>query len=109
MFLRTFIVKSGEPQHKHFQDRDASLLAVKNYSKMDVTYQPGDMSDYICVEMYLIQNIFNKVSTKLQQTYKPILVYDYLNKNGYQKAPKQKSRSWTLPQESKTRSGVKTF
>ena len=47
---------------------------------MDVTYRTGDMSAYICVEKYLIQNGFKKVATELQQTYKPILVYDYLNK-----------------------------
>ena len=55
---------------------------------MDVTYRTGDMSAYICVEKYLLHNGFKKALAELQ-SYKPLIVFDYLKKNGYENRSKQ--------------------
>ena len=56
--------------------------------KMDFEYRPGSMSEYSYVETYLIRNGYEKVVTKLQNL-KPIIVYDYLKKNGYHDVAKE--------------------
>ena len=46
------------------------------------------MSAYICVEKYLLHNGFKKALAELQ-SYKPLIVFDYLKKNGYENSSKQ--------------------
>ena len=58
-------------------------MDLKNYK-----YRTGDMSAYICVEKYLLHNGFKKSIAELQ-SYKPLIVYDYLKKNGYEYRSKQ--------------------
>ena len=58
-------------------------MDLKNYK-----YRTGDMSAYICVEKYLLHNGFKKALAELQ-SYKPLIVFDYLKKNGYENSSKQ--------------------
>ena len=51
----------------------------------DYEYRTGDMSAYICVEKYLLHHGFKKTLAELQ-SYKPLIVYDYLKKSGYEMA-----------------------
>ena len=46
------------------------------------------MAAYICVEKYLLQHGFKESLAELQ-SYKPIIVYDYLKKNGYENSSRQ--------------------
>ena len=62
-------------------------------------YEQGAMTDNICVEKYLLKNEYKEVVTELQQTFKTIVVYDYLTKNGYQSV----SKSWLRPFWRRTR------
>ena len=54
----------------------------------DYEYRTGDMSAYICVEKYLLHHGFKKTVAELQ-SYKPLIVYDYLKKNGYENRSQQ--------------------
>ena len=49
----------------------------------DYKYQSGDMAAFICVEHYLLDHGFQESLAELQ-SYKPLIVYDYLKKNGYE-------------------------
>ena len=78
-------------------------MDLKNYK-----YRTGDMSAYICVEKYLLHNGFKKSIAELQ-SYKPLIVYDYLKKNGYEYRSKQMAEVLLLylnwPENEKRKSG----
>ena len=71
-------------------------------------YQSGDMAAFICVEQYLLHHGFQESLAELQ-SYKPLIVYDYLKKNGYEYRSKQMAEVLLLylnwPENEKRKSG----